>query len=86
MAEAIHRAHPRTFSIPRRVVRDSLRPGDYVKLSFRVDQRSGDVGAERMWVEVADFDGSHYSGRLANVPTELADLEPGASSHSARST
>ena len=47
-AEAQHRAAPRTFSIPRRVVGESVRPGDLVRLSFVVDPPVGSIEVERM--------------------------------------
>lgn len=75
-AEAAHRLQPRTFSIPRRVVRETLAPGDYVKLIFKVDPPAGRVEAERMWVEVLGTNGGTYTGRLANKAEHLPDLHP----------
>jgi hypothetical protein len=70
-AEVQHRAAPRTFSIPRRVVRESLRPGDLVKLCFVVDPPVGTVEVERMWVEVVEVADGRYTGRLDNDPSYL---------------
>jgi hypothetical protein len=78
-AEAAHREHPRTYSIPRRVVRDTLVPGDYVKLLFKVDPPAGWVEVERMWVEVVGSKDGAYTGRLANQPEHLPNLRPGDS-------
>lgn len=76
-AEAIHRANPRTFSIPRRIVRDSLRSGDRVKLLFQVDPPKDWAGSERMWVEVISTRNGEYVGRLANTPVALSSLKLG---------
>jgi hypothetical protein len=76
-AEAAHREEPLTYSIPRRAVRESLRPGDYVKLLFAVDPPAGWVEVERMWVEVTASRTDGYSGRLANQPRYLSNLNPG---------
>lgn len=76
-AEAAHREHPRTYSIPRRVVRETLVPGDYVKLLFKVDPPAGWVEVERMWVEVVGSKDGGYTGRLANKPEHLPNLRPG---------
>jgi hypothetical protein len=75
-AEAAHREHPRTFSIPRRSVRKSLRPGDQVKLLFKVNDPTGAVEVERMWVEVARVENDRYLGRLDSDPVH-ADLACG---------
>ena len=76
-AEAAHLASPRTFSIPRRIVRESLRPGDRVKLLFQVDPPKGLVETERMWVEVVKTERDRYVGRLANEPSVLTSLKLG---------
>jgi hypothetical protein len=76
-AEAVHREHPRTFSIPRRVVRDSLVAGDLVKLLFRIEPPSGSIDVERMWVEVVSSADRAYVGRLADTPAYLHDLTVG---------
>ncbi len=73
--EAEHRTHPRTFSIPRRAVRESLVPGDLVKLVFIVDPPAGRTEAERMWVQVVGASGSGYVGRLDNDPDYLVGLK-----------
>jgi hypothetical protein len=74
-AEAAHREHPRTFSIPRRSVRASLRLGDQVKLLFAVDGPI--VKVERMWVEVAAVEQDRYLGRLDSDPVHIAELVRG---------
>lgn len=76
-AEAAHREHPRTYSIPRRLVRESLVPGDYVKLLFKIDPPTAGLVVERMWVEVVDSKDGAYTGRLANQPGHLPNLRPG---------
>ena len=76
-ASAAHREHPRTFSIPRQVVRESLRSGDLVKLLFAVVPPVGGVEVERMWVRVEKPGSGRYSGRLANHPAYRRDLKAG---------
>lgn len=76
-AEAAHREHPRTYSIPRRAVRETLTAGDYVKLLFKVDPPAGTVEEERMWVEVVAAADGVYTGRLANKPGYIRNLKPG---------
>jgi hypothetical protein len=47
--EVRNQLHPTTFEIPSREIRDSLQPGDYVKIGLeKIDQTSG----EKFWVEV----------------------------------
>lgn len=74
-AEVEHRAAPRTFSIPRRAVRDALVPGDLVKLLFVVDPPVRSVEVERMWVEVVEAKDGGYVGRLDNDPGYVRDLK-----------
>jgi hypothetical protein len=76
---AVHRAHPRTFSIPRRVVREHLKTGDLVKLSFVIDPPVGTCDVERMWVEVVEIDGYRYRGRLDDNSVHPKYLQPGIS-------
>ena len=74
-AEAERRAAPRTFSIPRRAVRDALAPGDLVKLLFVVDPPVGSVEVERMWVEVVEARDGGCVGRLDNDPGYARNLK-----------
>jgi hypothetical protein len=77
-AAAAHREHPRTYSIPRRIVRESLTPGDFVKLLFKVDPPSNSVEVERMSVEVVTSAHGVYTGRLADLPRYFPGLQRGA--------
>lgn len=76
-AEAEHRRSPRTFSIPRRVVRESLVPGDLVKLLFVVDPRTSSGSVERLWVEVIEASADGYVGRLDNRPDHVTGIREG---------
>lgn len=76
-AEAARRAAPRSFSIPRRAVRDSLKPGDLVKLLFVVGPPVQGVEVERMWVEVLEGADGGYVGRLDNKPGSARNLKAG---------
>jgi hypothetical protein len=76
-ADIEHRAYPRTYSIPRRIVRESLRPGDFVKLVFKVDPPVPRASAERMWVEVTHLSYGRYRSNLANDPDYIPELHHG---------
>ena len=79
-AEARHAAHPDTFHIPPREARERLRPGQAVKLLFRIEAQYADgtpaVDVERMWAIVVRRSGDGYVGVLDNDP---AGVEPDAS-------
>ena len=54
--EAVHRSHPRTYSIPRSEQRLNLKVGQLVQLVFLVDpQTSGGATGERMMVSLMTF-------------------------------
>lgn len=80
-AEVIAKAHPSTFWLPERERRDSLRPGDVVKLIFRirtVDEAGVEkVNVERMWVVVDRRDDGFYFGRLDNDALCTPDMASG---------
>jgi hypothetical protein len=75
--EAIHQEHPRTYSIPRRAVRETLVAGDLVKLVFGPDDLDVASPVERMWVEITDAAPGRYEGTLENAPTHLANVHQG---------
>lgn len=77
-AEAQHREVPDAFPIPSSAERESLQPGDMVKLVFVLDPppMSG-PNAERMWVEVRSARHGRYDGWLTTAPSIISDLEPG---------
>jgi hypothetical protein len=64
--------HPEPFPIPSRKERESLVPGDGVKLMFDIETREGgllvDRGVDRMWVIVKRRTGEAYVGVLDNDP------------------
>lgn len=62
-----HLASPDTFEVPSDEAKADLRPGDHVRLTFRV-QRYGGCAGERMWVEVFHRDGDKLKGTLINSP------------------
>src|SRR5690606_34477603 len=70
--EVAHAESPETYWIPPRTDRESLQPGDLVKLRFyiRVTGQDGAVvdHGERMWVQITDRAGDWYRGRLDNEP------------------
>ncbi|KHN90087.1 DUF2314 domain-containing protein [Pectobacterium actinidiae] len=68
--EALNREHPDSFWIPDKAVRESLVPGDFVKLIFRMEETAGadDLSVERMWVNVTKKHETLYEGVLDNDP------------------
>jgi len=76
--EAIHRQHPRTFSIPRSEIRGSLKQGMLVKLIFLLDAPTEEgIDAERMWVQVHKVVKDFYWGLLDNDPRYVTSLKSG---------
>ncbi len=67
-AEETSREFPSTFKIPAREERESLRPGDFAKLMFRITS-DDEVGVERMWVRVQECNPGFYIGVLDNQAT-----------------
>ncbi|WP_373033752.1 DUF2314 domain-containing protein [Sulfurovum sp.] len=69
--EELHREYPDSFSIPNKEIRGSLKPGNIVKLIFRMEETPGsdEVSVERMWVQVTKTHKFYYEGVLDNVPT-----------------
>ena len=68
-----HARHPETFWMPPLAERQSLQPGDLVKLVFL-----GEPVPERMWVRVlsGEPEGSYY-GTLINTPLGLEGIDYG---------
>jgi hypothetical protein len=77
-AQKLNELHPDSFFIPPKERRDSLAPGDTVKLIFRFEPMAPDASAERMWVDVRNVDGEHYVGELVNRPKYIRELSPGS--------
>ena len=77
-AEARHAASPKTFWIPDRQTRESLRVGQLVQLLFQIagtgDDGEREVNVERMWVEIEGRIDNLYVGCLRNQP---ASIDPG---------
>ena len=68
--DARHAEAPTTFEIPAAVERNSLQPGQIVKLMFRIalSDANGEESehTERMWVKVGSLVGAFYVGTLDN--------------------
>ena len=73
--EERHAEAPETFWIPSRRDRESLKPGDYAKLIFRIalDDDEDPCSVERMWVLVRGRVGETYFGVLDNEPGGIAE-------------
>jgi hypothetical protein len=73
--EELHREAPETFWLPELKDRQSLQPGDLVKLIFRisVDNEEEPVAVERMWVIVRERVGEQYLGILDNDPYAIEE-------------
>src|SRR5262249_15018149 len=63
-----NRHDPDTFKIPVQMARETLRPGDFAKLMFRITIND-EVHVERMWVRVQECNPGFYIGVLDNQPT-----------------
>ena len=79
--EAAHQESPDSFWMPPKEERESLRPGDIVKLMFRMILRDPGSGAEqekveRMWVGVTGRDGRGYVRALDNDPHSRRTWRP----------
>lgn len=75
--EQIHREAPATFWLPDAADRSALRPGQIVKLIFRIELEDT-VHVERMWVRVTGREGGIYAGELDNGPYCTTELRSGA--------
>lgn len=80
-AEVVAKAHPSTFWLPERERRESLRPGDTVKLIFRIrtvaEDGNQEVHVERMWVTTEGLEEGSYLGTLENNPLCTSDMVAG---------
>lgn len=70
--------NPKTFMIPDRAARESLKRGDAAKLAFDFEVETGngviEVRGEKMWVIICDRIDGFYLGILENQP---AGIDPG---------
>src|SRR5690554_8194534 len=74
--EQLHAEAPDTFWIPSLKSRESLSPGDIVKLVFRIEV-DGEVDVERMWVIVQKVVAGGYVGILDNDPYCTDQIQAG---------
>src|SRR5690349_2189589 len=72
----IHKEAPDTFYFPPAEERESLRPGDLVKLIFRIEFGE-EAHVERMWVRVAEVRPESYVGILDNDPYCTDEIHSG---------
>jgi hypothetical protein len=75
--EQLHGEAPDSFWLPGLCDRQSLQPGDLVKLIFRisVDDEEEPLAVERMWVIVREKVGDQYLGILDNNPYAISENE-----------
>lgn len=71
-----HREFPDTFQIPPQAERESLRPGDLVKLIFRIEL-DNEAHVERMWVQVREVGTVFCAGILENDPYCTEEIRSG---------
>ena len=69
-APTLRAAAPYTFFLPHPQELLALEVGDLVKLIFEYDPPGEQWGAERMWVEITEKNGSQFVGRVDNEPDE----------------
>jgi uncharacterized protein YegJ (DUF2314 family) len=75
--EDIAKGAPQTFHIPPRNQRESILPGDIVKLIFRLETET-EAFVERMWVIVKGVgDAGTFTGVLDNDPTCTDEIKSG---------
>lgn len=72
----IHREAPETFWLPPIEQRETLRPGDLVKLIFRIEFGE-ETHVERMWVRVTEVRAESYVGVLDNDPYCTDEIQSG---------
>lgn len=65
--EELNKEFPETFFIPPRLKRDTLLPGELVKLIFRI-WLGDETHVERMWVIVSSRTENGYTWTLDNDP------------------
>ena len=73
--EEIHREAPKTFRLSREE-RETLKPGDLVKLIFRIEFGE-EAHVERMWLRVTEAKPELYVGVLDNDPYCTDEIQSG---------
>jgi hypothetical protein len=73
--EQYNREASSSFAIPAHEKRVTLKPGQIVKLMFRITT-DNDMTVERMWVIVTRSEGDWYTGKLDNQPVSTDKIEP----------
>ncbi|MEL7201698.1 MAG: DUF2185 domain-containing protein, partial [Pseudomonadota bacterium] len=68
---------PYTFFLPDSKSLEALEPGDQAKLIFVPTTEGTKYGAERMWVQITEKEGTTYRGKLDNIPDDVPGLELG---------
>ena len=75
-AQKIADDFPYTFYKPSKEAISQLKPGNQAKLIFEFNSDDPDSpGAERMWVEITQVNGTDFSGYLDNDPAYIQDLK-----------
>lgn len=78
-AVQMNKREPRHFQIPSEQRISNLVSGDLVKLIFIFKFETEDgCRAERMWVEITQFDGSSFKGILTNKPYYIKEVKVGS--------
>lgn len=64
----------KSFELPSREELFNIKPNDYVKLIFGLDENNG---KERMWVKITSIKGTYGYGKLTNEPVFITTLSYG---------
>jgi uncharacterized protein YegJ (DUF2314 family) len=74
-----HKDFPDTFDIPSKDDIASVRKGDFVKVCFHHQDADGEIGGERLWVEVEtnDIRSQKIVGTIGNDPVFMPHLKFG---------
>jgi len=68
-AQAMAKAHPKTFEAPDANELEAVKVGDSVKVCIN--------NKERLWVEVTEINGGQLKGRIDNCPVFIDEVDFG---------
>src|SRR4051794_28788985 len=65
--EKMNRQHPDTFKVPLKALKQTLRPGDSVKVGIEMAHSMSGFGSERVWVRITEAGYPRFSGIIDSV-------------------